>query len=613
LAVFGAAIRTGVAAGQVTELRGRFVDHLDAAADTSSVDLPGDVCSAGLVDHSPQALTLVVRERRSPVLAQLSHGATMRRAAAIMGKVSPIRGIVGARTRWNGSRSLLPFGMKHLPANAATSPQLSRTSRLEETFRAFLDLSYEHQLEIGQRVAEYLSLTVTAAAPVDDELAQRHETIVCIRRAQAHLKLERPPTVKEYTTAAAELDLPWSWQRIQRRWGTWLAATKALNEGRVPASVVARSYRARHCGRKRTHEEHWIALRRWLATDPANERIADYDDFARAYNNAIPAGERALPRAGTIMVALALPWRQLIAVARGETSEELAGTRRVERSDWSRGPDRLIGLGTIARMCGASREATAPITRRLDFPAPVARFGRGRAWLFEEVEAYLAGQGVPRFAPNRLRHLYLDVHQYADAVAVSVATAQRPGPDVARAGMVGGTCYWLKSEVDEWLSRSAHKVAARQARRERAGAQPIGGGSDFVTSGDLEKRFGISHHATMKLVRQDGFPDAVISVGHNRVWSLRQVEAFLAAQPLPPVPDRALTAKLLDAGALSDTLALRRGTTYPSRTKLPPSLFTAGRRQLWHADEIDAWIAALPERARARINRRRGRRGLAPL
>lgn len=601
-----------MASGQVTELPGRFVDHLDAAADASSVDLPGDVCPAGLVDHSPQALALVVHERGAPVLAQLSHGATMRRVAAIMGKASPIRGIAGARTRWSACRSLLSFGMKQLPANAATSPR-SRTSRLEETFRVFLELSYEHQLEIGQRVAEYLSLTATAAAPVDDELAQRHETLVCIRRAQAHLKLERPPTVKEYAAAAAELDLLWSWQRIQRRWGTWLAATKALTEGRVPASVAARSYRASHRGRKRAREQHWTALHRWLATVPANERIVDYDDFARAHNRAIAAGERALPRAGTIMVALALPWRQLIAVARGEITEELAGTRRVERSDWSRGPDRLIGLGTIAGMYGESREATAAITRRLDFPAPVARFGRGRAWLFEEVEAYLAGQAVPRLAQNRLRHLYLDVHQYAEAVAVSVATAQRPEPDVARAGMVGGTCYWLKSEVDEWLSRNAHKVAARQERRERAGAQPIGGGSDFVSSGDLEKRFGITHHATMKLLRQDGFPDPVVTVGHNCVWSLRQIEAFLAAQPLPPVPNSAVTAKLLDAGALSDTLALRRGTTYPSRTKLPPPLFTAGGRQIWHADEIDAWIAALPERDRARINRRRARRGRAPL
>jgi predicted DNA-binding transcriptional regulator AlpA len=342
-------------------------------------------------------------------------------------------------------------------------------------------------------------------------------------------------------------------------------------------------------------------------------RIADYDDYARTHNNAKPADERALPRAGTIMVTLALPWRQLVSVARGEIDEELAATRRRARSDWSHGPQSLVGLGTIARMCGASREATAAITRRVGFPVPVARFGRGRAWLLEEVEAYLQGEPVHRLPENRLRHLYLNVNQYAEAVAVSVATAQGSKPDVARAGMVGGTCYWLKSEVDGWVAANAHVVGAREARRGRPGAQPIGGGSDFVTSGDLEKRLGISHYAVVKLVRQDSFPDPVVTVGHNRVWSLRQVEAFLAAQPLPPAPGSALTAKLLDAGALSQTLALSRGTTYPSRTELPPRFLAAGRSQVWHADEVDAWIAALPESDRARINRRRAKRGLPPL
>jgi len=53
LAVFGAAIGASVAAGHVTELPGHFVDQLDAAADTSSVDLPGKLCPAGPIDHSP--------------------------------------------------------------------------------------------------------------------------------------------------------------------------------------------------------------------------------------------------------------------------------------------------------------------------------------------------------------------------------------------------------------------------------------------------------------------------------------------------------------------------------------------------------------------------------
>jgi hypothetical protein len=93
-----------------------------------------------------------------------------------------------------------------------------------------------------------------------------------------------------------------------------------------------------------------------------------------------------------------------------------------------------------------------------------ARLGRGRAWLLEEVEAHLQGKPVQRLPANRLRHLYLDVDQYAEAVAVSVATAQGPKPDVARASMVGGTCYWLKGDVDAWAAANAHVVGARKAR-----------------------------------------------------------------------------------------------------------------------------------------------------
>ena len=502
--------------------------------------------------------------------------------------------------------------MKHKAAIRGDRSAPKRQTVLEATFRAFLDLSHEHQLELGRRVVEYLSLTNGDGLALDDEHAQKHETLVCIRRAQEHLGLERPPTVKQYTAAMAALDLPWSWQRIHRLWGSWLEAIKALNEGRVPASVAARTFRSRHRGRKRTCEEHWTALRFWLDTAPANDRIADYDDFARDYNRRVASDQRPLPRASTIMAALALPWRELLSVARGEKTEEEAAKQRRERRDWSRGPHVLVGLATIARMRGASPEATAAVTRRVDFPQPAARFGRGRAWLFDEVETYLRGGEVPRLGANRLRHLYLDVHQYADAVGLSIAAAQGAAPDVERAGMVGGTSYWLKSEVDEWVARNAQVVAARKARRARPGTGPVGGASDFVTTGVLAQRLGITQYAAAKLVRQEGFPEPVIVVGSDRVWLRRQVDAYLAGRPVPTAPT-ALAEKLLDAGALSETLALRRGTTFPSRTSLPDPLFSVGHRQVWHADDVDEWLAGLPERDRARINRRRAKRGLEPL
>jgi predicted DNA-binding transcriptional regulator AlpA len=482
---------------------------------------------------------------------------------------------------------------------------------LDETFRAFLDLSFEHQLELARRVGEFLALSKEPGVALDDELAQKRETLACIRRAQEHLGLTRPPTVKEYAEASAALELPWSWQRISRLWGTWLRAIQALSEGRVPKSASARSYRSRHHGRKRTRAAHWTALRRWLDSAPARLRMVDYDDYAREYNQMRADSELPLPRAGTIIGALKLPWRELLAVARGDKTEEEAAGRRRQRRDWSRGPHALISVATIAQMSGGSESAAAELSRRFEFPRPVGRFGGCRAWLLEEVATFLGGEAVPRREENRLRHLYLDVHEYAAAVGRSIAAAQSASPDVERAGMVGGNSYWLASEVEDWVARNAHVVAERKARIERPGVGPAGGENDFVTTGVIAKRLGLTQYKADKLVRGDGFPAPVLVVVEDRVWSWPQVKAHLTGQPLPAAP--ALAEKLIEADVLSETLALSRGTTFPSRTTLPPPWMRVGMRQIWHADRVDEWIAALPERDRARINRRRAKRGLEPL
>lgn len=211
-----------------------------------------------------------------------------------------------------------------------------------------------------------------------------------------------------------------------------------------------------------------------------------------------------------------------------------------------------------------------------------------------------------------MQHLYLDVHEYAELVGLSLSFAQL-ARDVAPAGMVGSTRYWLRSAVEEWVATNRHTVEARKARRARTGSAHPERESDFVTSGDLRARLGINHYAVGKLISETGFPKPVVTVDDKRVWLLRQVEAYLAGRPLPPAPASALEAKLVDAGALAELLALKRGTAYPSRTQLPPALLRVGRRQLWRADEVEAWVAGLPANERARINRRREKRGLPPL
>lgn len=485
-----------------------------------------------------------------------------------------------------------------------------RQTELEATFARFLAMSFADQLDFCARVKEYLPLAKAVGPLLDEELEKRRAMLDCLRQVRAHLGLDQGPTYPQYLEAARVLKLPWSGQQIQRAFGLWLTAIEAVETGRPPRSAAARSYGSGKVGRKRSREEYLHAVRLWLKTHPPRDRGVDYDDWAREHNATADGG--AVPRRNTLVAALGLPWREVLAIARDEKTHEDVHAERLEKRDWSRGPHRLIGLATVALMRGSSVSSAMYETKKHSFPLPVASFRGRRAWLLEEVEAYCRGEEVERRPEDRLRDLYLDLHQYADLVGLSLSFAQL-GRDVSPAGMVGSTRYWLRDEVEQWVAGNRHKVESRKARRKRTGtAHPVRE-SDFVASGALMARLGISRYALAKLTSESGFPMPIVTVGDNRVWLLSQVEAYLAGRPLPTAPASALEDKLVDAGALADLLALKRGTAYPSRTELPPPLLTVGRRQLWRADEVEAWVAGLPANERARINRRREKRGLAPL
>jgi predicted DNA-binding transcriptional regulator AlpA len=488
-----------------------------------------------------------------------------------------------------------------------------RKTELEATLARFLDMSYADQLEFCQRVSSYLPLTKGVGPLLDEVLERRRASLDCIRRAQQHLGLDRPPTVKEYARAARELGLPWSWQQIQRLWGAWLFAINALETRRMPKTAAERSFRRRHAPRRRRREECLYAVRLWLATKPASDRARDFDDWARERNYTLAPGEQPVPRQVTIPKTLALRWTDVLAIARGEKTHASTARARRENRDWSRGQQRLISLSTIALMRGESPPQVSPLTRRSEFPLPVASFGGRRAWMFDEVEAYLRGEKVPRGPENRLRHLYLDVSQYAALIGLSPNTIAHTGGDIQPLGMVGGCRYWSRVEVETWVSRHRHVVERRKAETWRPGTGPVAGGSDFVGTTGVMKLLSTDRSAAVKLIHEPGFPKPVATFGTARVWRTRDVEAYVAGAEVDAVRENALQAKLLDAGHLGDLLALSRATVKPSETQLPPPVATIGARHLWHADDVETWIAGLEARHRARINRRRARRGLPPV
>jgi hypothetical protein len=117
---------------------------------------------------------------------------------------------------------------------------------LDAAFARFLDLCYADQLEFAKRLARFLETKNVKTPLLDDEDEKQRRSLDCIRRAQRHLGLARPPTVNAYREAARELGLEFSAQQIQRLWGRWLNATGALTSGRKNMTAAERTFRSAH-------------------------------------------------------------------------------------------------------------------------------------------------------------------------------------------------------------------------------------------------------------------------------------------------------------------------------------------------------------------------------
>jgi hypothetical protein len=165
-------------------------------------------------------------------------------------------------------------------------------------------------------------------------------------------------------------------------------------------------------------EETFAAVRRWLAEAPAGATFDAYDDFAREYNYSLADGAAPLPRYRTIIDSLGLTWRDVVAVARGEMDHPQAHRERAEKRDWTRAPERLIGVATIGFLAGKKAGAARLLANEPYFPRPALVLANRRAWLEDEVLAYLAGERPHLREADRLRAEYMSTREVADAVGV---------------------------------------------------------------------------------------------------------------------------------------------------------------------------------------------------
>jgi hypothetical protein len=155
--------------------------------------------------------------------------------------------------------------------------------------RRFLVLAGCDQLHFWRFVGERLS--------AEGSEVRRQETLACIRCAADHLGLARPPKVAEYDAAVKELELPWSWQRIHRLWGSFAVAAAVAFGAKAPQWTQQRTYASRYGGvAPSQREEYFTAVRQWLATNPVEKGAAAYNAYARAYNYTLAPDALPLPR-----------------------------------------------------------------------------------------------------------------------------------------------------------------------------------------------------------------------------------------------------------------------------------------------------------------------------
>jgi hypothetical protein len=150
--------------------------------------------------------------------------------------------------------------------------------------------------------------------------------------------------------------------------------------------------------------------------------------------------------------------------------------------------------------------------------------------------------------------------------------------------LVGGTSYWLRDGVENYVARNEARVARRLAERRKPGTV----GFDWKTSvyisiANLARALAVDYKTARSLTRQLDFPKPVARFGEANLWLRDDIEVYLDGGPVPERSERPHQGWLVDRAALADYLGYWCGRfgLPAARKSLPPPLaraFPAPRR-----------------------------------
>lgn len=341
----------------------------------------------------------------------------------------------------------------------------SRSAR-EEVLRRMFELPWRDMYEAWTVVGSYLNANAKGGEGKEFKLL-REKAEALDDLAAAALALRTPagewPKVDDYQRVAKELGLSYSSQKIIRRWGLWEDAGRELAGHRRTGTPHQRAIRRATTGKQRSHEERLTGVRNWLDDKPASRTRKDYDEWVETQNLGLPEGQLPYIVGNSIEVGLCLSWDWVLAVATYECELPAAQAAYLEELTAASGPLRLVGMRGIGLLLATTATHAAELVLRSGFPVHAADIANVRAWHRDDVEAHLDGGQAKTRVAGELNERILDSSELCVRLdmrpntlisAIHRGHTQRvPRP----AGVVSHRYYWMRDEVERWLTEHPTK------------------------------------------------------------------------------------------------------------------------------------------------------------
>jgi hypothetical protein len=440
----------------------------------------------------------------------------------------------------------------------------------------------------------------------------RLEALLAIGEVYERLRLDPSArlTVRRFDAACKRYGLESSPMRVRHAWGSWQFAMDVFL-GEKPtdrAGMLAINRLRRRVASTRRNA--WESLREWLADDPRHWGREAYVRWYRARNTELDPEE--LPHMSAEGIEQALNKRFHVAVREARAGlDDGALAEQIATETICAGGHEFLPIGGIGMLLGHDKQTMTELARsdhQDPLPAHVARIGRVRLWLRDDVEAYACGELVQR-VEGELAHAVLGTEALAVRLDITGELVRsrlkrlRTTPWLPRpTGRLHGFAWWDAEEVEAWLRANPERdpeARARLARIEIRANTIRAGGHVFYRRRAIAFVLGFSVAALDIKAAHARFPAPAARVGRVPLWLRADIEHFRNTRSVPDREPSFMQHVFYTTPQLADRLQLKRATFgWRLRTRSPTVLQPNGwmhNYPWWEARRVERWLAEHPE------------------